>query len=149
MSLLVFSLLIFYVIGIFLVGIPMAAWSMHAWRTRNGKKNTALAFLFPLNCMTLGKYALHQGIGTYECGQSLLHSMVSETALLNSPYNTDYQLVCARYAFVSALAWPVRCSYLVIANSLITLVCVCDIFATDLLPTWGGKLLLKCKKCLH
>lgn len=143
-------LLFAYIAGIILVGIPMAAWSIHAWRNRNGKKNRALSFLFPINCETLGESAFRQGIGTYECGRSLLHSMVSERALLNSVCNedTDAQLACARYVFVSALAWPIRSSYLIVAGILIFLVNACVTLATDLFPTWGGKLILKGKKLL-
>lgn len=140
-------LLLVYVVGVFVIGIPMGFWSIRLWRKRNGKKNPSFAFLFPLNYYGVGYLALEQGYGTYERGESLLRLMVSESALLNSVYesNTDAQLICARYVFVSALAWPLRCVYLVVAWILATIVNASWRLFGNVLPTLGGKLILRCK----
>lgn len=137
-----------YAAGFVLIGVPLAMWSLRTWRNRNGKKNRALAFLFPMNCFTLGERALRQGIGTYECGEGLLHSMVTESELLNSAYDADARHACARYVFVSALLWPIRFSYLIVTGTLFFLVRAAEIFLTEWLPTSGGKLILSFKKDL-
>lgn len=144
------TLLLLYVVGIFAVGVPLAAWSIRAWRTRNGKKNRALAFLFPFTCAELGERAFHQGIGTYECGNALIHSIVSEFALLNGVYEEDKKsrLICARYVFVSALTWPLRSIYMIFMAIVNAFIAVIGGVFGELLPTLGGELLLKCRRCI-
>jgi hypothetical protein len=148
MSLFVLSLIFAYIIGYFLIGVPMAFWSMNAWRKRNGKKNPALVFLFPFNCLNLGKNALSQGIGTYECGESLLHSMVSETELSNALYDANSGLACARYVFVSAFTWPLRLPYLVV-SAIMTRLLLGGASVASAMLTGGGKLILACTKDLQ
>lgn len=138
-------ILLAYILGFVLIGVPMAIWSLRAWRKRNGKKYCALLFLFPVNCFLLNERAFRQGMGTYECGQSLLHSMVSESALLNSAYDLDSRLACAQYVFVSALAWPLRLPYLVVLL-FVTLITLLVVEVISFVPMWGGKLILACKK---
>lgn len=145
MSAFTFLLLAVYAAGYILIGVPMAFWSLRAWRKRNGKKNPALVFLFPLNCLILGKDALRQGIGTYERGGSLLHMMVSETDLLNAPYNEDSRLSCARYIFVSAFTWPLRVPYLIVLV-ITTHLILGGVAMVNAVLTGGAKLILACTK---
>jgi hypothetical protein len=106
--------------------------------------------LFPFTCSNLGDRALRQGIATYECGQSLIHFMVSESDLLSSAYaeDIDARLACARYIFASALTWPIRIPYLVFALFVLAIDAAMRAFF-HMLITYGGKLLLSCRHCIR
>lgn len=128
-----------YLTGMVLVGYPMGKWSLKAWK-------------YPEKYPLLGKVLFPDNSATNRVGTKHTSEDIDGT-FNNLPITMDMfdvhdalrdntPLPLAKYIVVQMMIWPVRVAFTVIA-------CTLFFFFSQLgmMPTYGAKLLMHCKKC--